>query len=52
MLKIALGYGVVFIVTACLLAIYNRLGDQPQRRLFGHHGVVNLVFYLALVWGG
>jgi V/A-type H+-transporting ATPase subunit I len=27
MLKIALGYGVLFIVTACLLAIYNRLGQ-------------------------
>jgi V/A-type H+/Na+-transporting ATPase subunit I len=53
MLKIALGYGVLFLVTACLLAIYNRLViGNFSGALFGHHGVVNLVFYLALVWGG
>ena len=53
MLKIALGYGVVFLVVACLLAIYNRavIGNW-WGALFGHHGVVNLVFYLSLVWGG
>ncbi len=53
MLKIALGYGVLFLVTACLLAIYNRVVIRNYSgALFGHHGVVNLVFYLALVWGG
>ena len=53
MLKIALGYGVVFIVVACLLAIYNRLAvKDPASAWLGHHGIVNLVFYLALVWGG
>jgi V/A-type H+-transporting ATPase subunit I len=53
MLKIALGYGVLFLVTACLLAIYNRLViKNVAGALFGHHGIVNLVFYLALVWGG
>jgi V/A-type H+-transporting ATPase subunit I len=53
MLKIALGYGVVFLVVACLLAIYNRavIGNW-WGALFGHHGVVNLVVYLSLVWGG
>ena len=53
MLKIALGYGVVFLVVACLLAIYNRavIGNW-WGALFGHHGVVNLVFYLSLIWGG
>ncbi len=53
MLKIALGYGVVFLAVACLLAIYNRLAVKNRwGAIFGHHGVVNLVFYLALVWGG
>jgi V/A-type H+-transporting ATPase subunit I len=53
MLKIALGYGVLFLVTACLLAVYNRLVIKNYAgALFGHHGIVNLVFYLALVWGG
>jgi V/A-type H+-transporting ATPase subunit I len=53
MLKIALGYGVVFLVIACLLAIYNRLVVRNwSGAVFGHHGLVNLVFYLSLVWGG
>jgi V/A-type H+-transporting ATPase subunit I len=53
MLKIALGFGVVFIVMACALAIYNRIAVKNYAgALFGHHGVVNLVFYLALVVGG
>jgi V/A-type H+-transporting ATPase subunit I len=53
MLEIALGYGVLFILVACLLAIYNRwvVGNIAGAWL-GHHGIVNLVFYLALVWGG
>ena len=53
MLKIALGYGVVFLVVACLLAVYNRLAvGNLGGAVFGHHGLVNLIFYLALVWGG
>ncbi|MFE8031828.1 V-type ATP synthase subunit I [Thiohalocapsa marina] len=53
MLKLALGYGVLFLVTACLLAIYNRLAvKNVAGALFGHHGAINLLFYLALVWGG
>jgi V/A-type H+-transporting ATPase subunit I len=53
MLKIALGYGVLFIVVACLLAIYNRLVVKNfAGALFGQHGLVNLIFYLALVSGG
>jgi V/A-type H+-transporting ATPase subunit I len=53
MLKIALGYGVVFLTIACVLAVYNRLAVKNWwGAVFGHHGIVNLVFYLALVWGG
>lgn len=53
MLQIALGYGVVFIMVACLLAIYNRwVVGNIAGAWFGHHGIVNLVFYLSLVWGG
>jgi len=52
MLKIALGYGVLFIAIACVLAIYNRLAVKDlAAAVFGHHGLVNLIFYLALVWG-
>ena len=47
MLQIALGYGVLFLVVACSLAIYNRLAiNNFAGALFGHHGVVNLIFYL------
>jgi len=53
MLEIALGYGVVFLTIACTLAIYNRAAiGNWWGAIFGHHGVVNLIFYLALVWGG
>ncbi|MFP4279917.1 MAG: V-type ATP synthase subunit I [Halochromatium sp.] len=52
MLQIALGYGVLFIAIACGLAIYNRIAVKDlNAAVFGHHGVVNLVFYLALIWG-
>ncbi|MEY6433553.1 V-type ATPase 116kDa subunit family protein [Thioalkalicoccus limnaeus] len=52
MLQLALGWGILFIVLACLLAIYNRLVVKNLAgALFGHHGLVNLVFYLALIWG-
>jgi V/A-type H+-transporting ATPase subunit I len=53
MLTIALGWGILFIVMACSLAIYNRLAVKNwSGALLGHHGLVNLVFYLSLVWGG
>jgi len=53
MLKIALGWGVLFLTLACLLAIYNRwVVGNYSGALLGHHGLVNLVFYLALIWGG
>ncbi|WP_242482465.1 V-type ATP synthase subunit I [Thiocystis violacea] len=52
MLSIALGWGVVFLAVACLLAIYNRLVvSNWTGALFGHHGIVNLIFYLALIGG-
>ena len=53
MLKIALVWGVLFLVTACSLAIYNRaMIKNWSAAIFGHHGLVNLVFYLSLIWGG
>lgn len=53
MLRLALGWGVLFIALACILAIYNRgvIGNW-MGALFGQHGLVNLIFYLALAWGG
>jgi V/A-type H+/Na+-transporting ATPase subunit I len=53
MLQLALAWGVLFLVLACLLAIYNRavIGNWSGA-LLGPHGVVNLIFYLSLVWGG
>ncbi len=53
MLRIALGWGVLFLTLACLLAIYNRLVIQNwSGAIFGHHGIINLIFYLALISGG
>jgi V/A-type H+/Na+-transporting ATPase subunit I len=53
MLKVALGWGIAFIVVACLLGIYNRLAiGNWVGALLGHHGIINLVFYLAFLWGG
>lgn len=52
MLSIALGWGVVFLTVACLLAIYNRIVVKNwSGALFGHHGVFNLIFYLSLIGG-
>ena len=53
MLQLALGWGVFFITLACGLTIFNRFAiNEPMAALFGHHGLVNLLFYLGLVWGG
>lgn len=53
MLGLALGWGVVFLTVACLLAIYNRLAVANwSGAVFGHHGIVNLLFYLSLIAGG
>lgn len=52
MLGLALGWGIAFISVACLLAIYNRVAIRNwSGAIFGHHGAVNLVFYLALIAG-
>ena len=53
MLQLALAWGILFLSLACVLAIHNRLsvGDYDQA-LLGQHGLVNLVFYIALIWGG
>ena len=53
MLQLALGWGVFFITLACGLTIFNRFAiNEPMAAVFGHHGLVNLLFYLGLVWGG
>lgn len=53
MLELALAWGVLFLATACLLAIYNRLAvGNLEAAVFGPHGLINLLFYLSLVWGG
>jgi V/A-type H+-transporting ATPase subunit I len=53
MLKVALGWGVGFIIVACLLGIYNRIaiGDVVGAT-FEHHGAINLLFYLGFLVGG
>lgn len=52
MLTIALGWGVVFLTLACLMAIYNRLAvGNWSGAILGHHGLINLIFYLALIGG-
>jgi len=53
MLAISLSWGVLFLVVACALAIYNRFAvGNWLGAIFGHHGLINLFFYSALVWGG
>lgn len=53
MLQLALGWGVFFIGLACVLTIFNRFAiDEPLAAVFGAHGLVNLLFYIGLVWGG
>lgn len=53
LLRIALVWGVVFLTLACLLAIYNRLVvGNWSGAVFGQHGIINLIFYLALISGG
>jgi V/A-type H+-transporting ATPase subunit I len=53
MLKVALGWGIAFIIVACLLGIYNRVvTGNLQGAVFGPHGAVNLVFYLGFLTGG
>jgi V/A-type H+-transporting ATPase subunit I len=53
MLKVALGWGVIFIIVACLLGIYNRVvTGHLESAVFGPHGVVNLLFYLGFLAGG
>jgi V/A-type H+-transporting ATPase subunit I len=53
MLEVALFWGIVFIIVACALGIYNRLavGDL-QAALLAPHGLVNLLFYLGFLAGG
>jgi V/A-type H+/Na+-transporting ATPase subunit I len=53
MLQLALGWGVLFLTLACVLTIYNRFAVRAHMAaVFGPHGLVNLTFYLGLIWGG
>jgi V/A-type H+-transporting ATPase subunit I len=53
MLKVALIWGIVFIVVACLLGIYNRIvTGNLEGAVFAPHGAVNLLFYLGFLAGG
>jgi V/A-type H+-transporting ATPase subunit I len=53
MLKVALVWGIAFIVLACLLGIYNRIVTGNLRgAILGPHGAVNLLFYLGFLAGG
>ena len=53
MLKVALGWGIAFIVVACLLGIYNRVvTGNLEAAIFAPHGAVNLLFYLGFLAGG
>ena len=52
MLRVALGWGIGFIVLATLLTIYNRLIEGRLRdALLDSHGVAGLVAYLGLLAG-
>ena len=52
MLKIALGWGIGFILLMSALSIYNRLieNDWPGA-LLGNNGVMNIALYAGLLWG-
>nr|WP_313778123.1 V-type ATPase 116kDa subunit family protein [Thiorhodovibrio frisius] len=53
MLKVALVWGIVFIIAACSLGIYNRIAvGNIQGALLAPHGLVNLLFYFGFLAGG
>ncbi|WP_408034249.1 V-type ATP synthase subunit I [Thiorhodovibrio winogradskyi] len=53
LLKVALVWGIVFIIAACSLGIYNRFAvGNIQGALLAPHGLVNLLFYLGFLTGG
>jgi V/A-type H+-transporting ATPase subunit I len=52
MLKVALFWGVGFIVVVSLISIHNRVVvGQPLEAVFANNGVVSLVFYLSVLFG-
>jgi V/A-type H+-transporting ATPase subunit I len=52
MLKVALVWGIGFIILACVLGIYNRIvSGRIQQALLAPHGAVNLLFYLGFLSG-
>ncbi|WP_201066646.1 MULTISPECIES: V-type ATP synthase subunit I [Thiorhodovibrio] len=53
MLEVALVWGIVFIIAACSLGIYNRFAvGNLEGALLAPHGLVNLLFYLGFLAGG
>ena len=53
MLKIALGWGVGFLLLMSALCIYNRIMEANWlEALLGPNGIVNVALYLGLLWGG
>jgi len=52
MLKVALGWGVGFLLLISLVNIYNRvITGRTQEALFGPNGVVSVILYLSLLAG-
>lgn len=53
MLQIALAWGIGFLLFMTVLSIYNRVIERDwTEALLGNHGVVSIVLYLGLLWGG
>jgi len=52
MLKIALGWGIGFLLLMSALSIYNRLIENDwMGALLGSNGMVNVALYIGLLWG-
>lgn len=53
MLKIALGWGVGFLLLMSALCIYNRVMEANWLEAWlGPNGLINVALYLGLLWGG
>lgn len=52
MLAVGIFWGVAFITMASALSIYNHINEgEMTEAILGHHGVMSLVLYLAVVFG-
>jgi V/A-type H+-transporting ATPase subunit I len=51
-LAIGLMWGIAFIVLATSMSIYNHiLQGEHMEAIFGHHGIISVALFLAVVWG-